>query len=116
MPALRRTVSLLVIATLPLRAVIAQQGFFVTAGRVLAGTPEESSWHLTLQRDVIGPVGVDGSVMVLPGGRPAEGELYGVGADLTLFSGAHGIPTIFVGTSAGLGFVSQERFWASGSF
>ncbi|MEO5800265.1 MAG: C40 family peptidase [Gemmatimonadales bacterium] len=92
-----------------------QQGFFVTAGRVTAGTPNESSWRLTLQRDLAGPLGLDLSLIELPGGRPREGELYGVGADVTLFSDARGLPTVFVGAAAGLGLGDQRRFWTSGS-
>lgn len=93
----------------------AQQGVFLTAGRVLAGEPDEASWRLTLQRDIVGPVGLDVALQMLPGSRPKEGELYGVGADLTLFSDARGLPTIFVGAATGLGFGDQKRIWTGGS-
>lgn len=93
----------------------AQQGFFVTGGRVTAGTPNESSWRFTVQRDLAGPLGLDLSFTELPGGRPREGELFGPGAELTLFSDARGLPTVFVGAAAGLGTRDQRRFWTSGS-
>jgi hypothetical protein len=99
-------------ATSPVRA---QQGVIFTAGRVLAGDPEEASWHITVQRDLIGPIGVDGSVMVLPGARPARGQLYGLGADLTLFAGSRGFPTVLIGAAFGAGFGQQKRLWGGGS-
>jgi len=102
--------SLIVVAPLP-----AQQGVFLTAGRVLAGARDESSYRLTMQRDLAGPLGLDLSAQMLPGARPDEGELYGVGADVTLFAGSRAIPTVFVGAAAGLGFVDQKRVWSSGS-
>jgi cell wall-associated NlpC family hydrolase len=93
----------------------AQQGFFVTAGRMTAGEPDEASWRVTMQRDLSGPLGLDLSFNVLPGSRPAEGELIGPGADLTLFSDARGLPTVFVGAAAGLGTGEQHGIWTSGS-
>ncbi|MES2123766.1 MAG: C40 family peptidase [Gemmatimonadota bacterium] len=93
----------------------AQQGAFLTAGRVTAGSPNEASWRFTVQRDLAGPLGVDVSITELPGGRPKEGELYGAGADLALFSESRSFPTVFVGASAGLGTRAQPRFWSSGS-
>lgn len=93
----------------------AQQGALITAGRVLAGSPAESSWHLTIERDLGGPLGFDGSLLVLPGSRPETGELYGVGGDLTLFSAAHGLPTVLLGGAAGIGIGQQKRLWASWS-
>jgi hypothetical protein len=99
-------------AALPLAA---QDGMFVTAGRVLAGTPTESSFGFTVQKDLVGPVGVDGTIMELPGARPASGNLYGAEADFTLFSGATGVPTVFVGISGGIGFGGQQRLWSGGS-
>ena len=86
---------LLLPVVLPLSALQAQDGAFFTAGRVLAGNPSESSWRVTVQKDITGPLGVDGSFLILPGARPATGNLYGLGADLTLFSGARGVPTDF---------------------
>lgn len=94
----------------------AQDGAFLTAGRVLGGTPPEASWHLTVQRDLVGPLGVDMSLLELPGNRPATGDLYGAGADLTLFSAAHNVPTIFVGVNGGIGVGGQEHLWAGTSF
>lgn len=93
----------------------AQQGVFVTAGRVLAGSPEESSWRATVERDLVGPIGVDASLIAFPGNRPALGRLYGVGVDLTLFSADRGVPTFFAGGSAGIGTGGQEKLWASTS-
>ncbi len=93
----------------------AQDGLFVTAGRVLAGSPTESSFGFTAERDLVGPLGVDGAVMELPGARPATGNLYGAEADFTLFSGATGVPTVFVGISGGIGFGGQQRLWSGGS-
>jgi cell wall-associated NlpC family hydrolase len=112
-----RFIAPLVLALLFARAgvVAAQQGFFVTAGRVLAGSPEESSFRATLERDVVGPVGIDASFITLPGGRPSPGRLYGMGADITLFSGNRGNPTLFAGGAAGIGTDGQEKLWASAS-
>lgn len=93
----------------------AQQGFFATVGRVTAGEPDETSYRFTMQRDLTGPLGIDFSFTVLPGSRPAEGELIGPGADLTLFSDARGLPTVFVGAAAGLGTKDQHGIWTSGS-
>ncbi|MEP6591068.1 MAG: C40 family peptidase [Gemmatimonadota bacterium] len=93
----------------------AQRGVFLTAGRVTGGNPNESSWRLTVQRDLAGPLGVDLSFTELPGSRPREGELYGPGAELTLFSDSRSFPTVFVGAAAGLGTRAQSRFWSSGS-
>ncbi len=110
-----------VLALLAVRvgSVAAQQGFFLTAGRVLAGTPEGSSWRATIQRDLVGPIGIDASLVGLPGGspggRPAPGRLYGVGAELALFSANGGVPTLFAGGSAGIGTGGQEKLWASAS-
>jgi cell wall-associated NlpC family hydrolase len=93
----------------------AQDGVFVTAGYLLAGQPDESTWRLTVQRELAGPLGVDASVQVLPGERPKEGELAGFGLDLTLFDGARRLPTIFVGGAAGLGLSDQDRLWYGSS-
>lgn len=113
---LSRTTAGLASALLILGAPLgAQQGYLLTAGRVTAGTPNESSWRVTVQRDLVGPLGLDLSFTELPGGRPREGELYGPGADLTLFSDARGLPTIFVGAAVGIGTRDQKRFWTSGS-
>lgn len=93
----------------------AQRGVFVTAGRVTAGDPNEASWRLTFQRDLVGPVGADLAFQVLPGARPDAGELYGVGGDVTLFADARRLPTVFVGAAAGIGVGDQERVWYGGS-
>lgn len=89
----------------------AQDGIFLTAGRVLAGTPDEGSWRLTAQKALVGPIGVDLSAQLLPGQRPGAGSLYGGGIDLTLFDGARRLPTIFVGGAVGVGLKDQDGFW-----
>lgn len=112
----RRLLGVAVVACALLgRRVEAQQGYLLTAGRVTAGTPNEASWRFTVQHDLVGPLGFDLSLNKLPGGRPRSGDLYGLGADLTLFSEARGLPTVFVGAAAGLGLSEQRRFWTSGS-
>jgi len=93
----------------------AQQGVFLSAGRVLAGDPHEASWRLTVQQDIAGPVGGDLSFLTLPGSRPGDGELYGVGADVTLFAGARRLPAAFVGVAAGVGTAEQKSLWYGGS-
>ena len=112
----------LALAAIPAAPLPAQQGVFISVGRVLAGTPVESSLHITVQHDIMGPLGVDASFVKLPGSResafgnpPPMGDLYGVGADLTLFSAARGIPTLFIGVSGGTGFVEPTRLWAGWS-
>jgi cell wall-associated NlpC family hydrolase len=109
---MRRALALLAISGSPLAA---QEGAFLTAGRVLAGTPDEASWRITVQRDLIGPLGLDVSALMLPGSRPSEGELYGVGGDVTIFAASRAVPTVFIGAAAGLGFNDQKRVWTSGS-
>ena len=94
----------------------AQDGVFITGGRVLAGSPTASSWYLTLERDIIGPLGADGSLLVLPGSPTADGRLLGAGADLTLFGASTGVPTLFVGVAGGIGTGGQSKLWASGAF
>jgi hypothetical protein len=96
--------------------VAAQNGVFITGGRVLPGTSTAPSWYLTLEKDISGPLGVDGSLLVLPGSPSANGNLYGAGADLTLFGASAGVPTLFVGVSGGIGAGGQSKLWASGSF
>ncbi|MEO5825280.1 MAG: C40 family peptidase [Gemmatimonadales bacterium] len=92
----------------------AQQGVFVTAGRVLPGQ-NEASWRITFQRNIAGPLGADIAFQNLPGSRPATGDLYGIGGDLTLFADARRIPTVFVGAAAGFGVQEQDRLWYAGS-
>lgn len=94
----------------------AQDGGFLYAGKVLAGNSTETSWRLTLQKDLTGPLGVDGSFLVLPGARPAEGGLYGFGGDFTLLAAARGVPTVFAGLAGGIGLGSQQRLWGGASF
>jgi hypothetical protein len=101
------------IAAVPLAA---QDGGFLYAGKVLAGKSTETSWRLTGQRDLIGIVGVDVSLLYLPGARPATGHLFGAGADFTIFAGETGIPTFFVGLAGGVGSGGQQRLWAAPSF
>lgn len=93
----------------------AQDGVFLTAGRVLAETPDEASWRLTLQRDLVGPIGLDVALQQLPGGRPEEGELYGFGVDFTLLEGSRRFPTFFIGASSGIGLGDQDRLWYGAS-
>lgn len=113
---LGRTLACAAVATISLTArAAAQQGFFVTGSRVTAGTLNEASWRITMQRDLGGPLGVDLSFTALPGSRPEEGELLGPGVDLTLFSAARGLPTVFVGAAAGVGTGDQHPIWTSES-
>lgn len=105
--------SLLATAATPL---IAQDGGFLYAGKVLAGHSTETSWRLTGQRDLVGILGVDASLLYLPGARPATGNLFGAGVDFTVLSGESGLPTIFVGLAGGIGTGGQDRLWAAPSF
>ncbi len=94
----------------------AQDGVFLTAGRIFAGAPDESSWRLTFQRDLVGPIGLDIALQELPGGRPDEGELYGFGVDFTLFDGsARRLPAVFLGAAGGIGLGEQDRLWYGAS-
>lgn len=95
--------------------VAAQDGIFLTAGRVFAGSPDESSWRLTYQRNLVGPIGLDVALQQLPGGRPDEGELYGFGVDFTLLEGSRRFPTLFIGAAGGVGLADQERLWYGAS-
>ncbi len=108
------------IAVLSAAAVVAplaaQDGGFLYVGKVLAGNSTETSWRIALQQDLTGPLGVDGSFLILPGARPAEGELYGFGGDFTLLSAARGVPTLFAGLAGGIGFGGQQRLWGAASF
>lgn len=107
---------LVILLALPLSALGAQGGGFLYAGQVLAGSPAEMSWRVTAQRDLVGPLGVDGSLMLLPGARPLDGSLYGAGIDFTLLSAETGVPTVFVGLAGGIGAGGQQRLWAAPSF
>lgn len=95
--------------------VAAQDGLFLTAGRVFAGSPDESSWRLTYQRDLVGPIGLDIALQQLPGGRPDEGELYGFGVDFTLLEGSRRFPALFIGAAGGVGLGDQDRLWYGAS-
>lgn len=111
-----RVMAALLASALAASRLPAQDGVFVTGARVLAGAPTATSWYLTLEKDIIGPLGVDGSLLVLPGSPQTDGHLYGAEADLTLFGAARGVPTLFVGVSGGIGGGEQAKLWASGSF
>lgn len=93
----------------------AQDGVFFSAGRVLAGEPDQASWRVTAQRNLSGPFGADLSAQVLPGARPGSGSLFGGGLDITLFDGARRFPTLFIGAAAGAGFQDQDRGWIGSS-
>lgn len=93
----------------------AQEGAFLTAGRSFAERPYEATWRLTVQRNLIGPLGLDISGLVLPGSRPGKGELYGVGVDVTMFAASGVVPAVFIGAATGLGVGDQKRIWTSGS-
>ncbi len=96
-------------------SLLAQDGYYLSAGRVLAGTPDESSWRLTVQRDLFHPVTSEFHVQVLPGARPASGQLVGVGGDIVLFPESLGFPAVVAGVTGGLGLGGQERLWAGTS-
>jgi hypothetical protein len=93
----------------------AQDGVFLTAGYLFAGQPDESTWRLTFQRQLAGAIGVDIAAQVLPGARPATGELVGFGLDLTLFDGGRRMPAVFMGGAAGVGLSDQDRLWYGSS-
>lgn len=94
----------------------AQDGGYLYAGKVLAGTSTETSWRGTLQRDLTPFVGVDVSILLLPGVRPETGNLFGFGGDFTLLAAERGVPTVFAGVAGGIGFGGQQRLWGSASF
>jgi hypothetical protein len=94
----------------------AQDGGFFYAGKVLAGSPTQTSWRITVQKDLVGPLGADGSFLILPGVGPGAGNLYGFGGDLTLLSAQRGVPTVFAGLAGGIGVGGTQRLWAAASF
>lgn len=100
---------------LPLARAAAQDGVMLSAGYLLAGEPDESTWRLTIQRALLGPIGVDLSGSVLPGSRPGAGDLFGVGLDFTLFDGGDRLPAVFIGGVAGIGFKDQDAVWYGSS-
>lgn len=93
----------------------AQDGVMLSAGYLLAGEPDEATWRVTVQRALLGPIGVDLSGSVLPGARPEAGGLFGVGLDFTLFDGGERLPAIFIGGAAGVGFKDQDAVWYGSS-
>lgn len=103
---------LMVVAVAPLSA---QRGMRLTAGYVVAGEPDQASWRLSAQRELIGPIGVDVGLQQLPGARPGQGNLFGGEFDFTLFEGAERLPAFFVGAAAGLGLKDQDRLFYGGS-
>lgn len=113
---MRRAVAWAVLLTaVPVTAAGAQDGVMLSAGYLLAGTPDESTFRLTVQRALLGPIGVDLSGNVLPG-EPGRGRLFGVGLDFTLFDGGDRYPALLVGAAAGVGFRDQDRVWYGSSF
>ena len=93
-----------------------QDGGYLYAGKVLAGDPVATTWRVTVQKDLTNYIGVDGSFLMLPGVRPAEGNLFGFGGDLTLLSAERNVPTVFAGLAGGIGLGGQQRLWGSASF
>jgi cell wall-associated NlpC family hydrolase len=104
-----RRLTLLLISAAPLATLAGQDGIMFTAGYVLAGEPDQSSWRLTMQRNLAGPIGLDIGAQVLPGSRPADGDLYGFEVDFTLLEGARRFPALFFGAAAGIGVQDQDR-------
>jgi cell wall-associated NlpC family hydrolase len=94
---------------------VAQEGVMFTAGYVVAGEPDQSSWRLTLQRNLAGPIGLDFGAQVLPGSRPGSGDLYGFEVDFTLFEGTRRLPAVFFGAAAGIGVQDQDRVFYGAS-
>jgi hypothetical protein len=99
----------------PLGTVAAQDGVMFTAGYVVAGEPDQSSWRLTMQRNLAGPIGLDIGAQVLPGSRPSSGDLYGFEVNFTLLEGARRFPALFFGAAAGIGVQDQDRVFYGAS-
>lgn len=93
----------------------AQDGVILSAGYQLAGTPDDNTWRLTVQRALLGPIGFDLSGNVLPGQGGQKGRVFGVGLDFTLFDGHDRLPAVLIGATAGLGFREQDRAWYGSS-
>lgn len=106
-------VAVLMMAAAPPLA--AQDGVMFSAGYLLAGSPDESTWRLTAQKALLGPIGLDFSGMILPGEGHVTGRLLGFGLDFTLFDGSDRFPAIVIGTAAGVGFRNQDRGWFGSS-
>jgi cell wall-associated NlpC family hydrolase len=100
---------------IPGAAVGAQDGVRFTAGYLVAGEPDQSTWRLTMQRNLAGPIGLDIGAQVLPGARPSRGELYGFEVDFTLFEGTARLPALFFGAAAGIGSQQQDRVFYGAS-
>lgn len=87
----------------------------VSAGYQLAGSPDDNTWRLAVQRALVGSIGVDLTGNLLPGTGGLKGRLFGVGLDFTLFDGGARGPAVIVGGMAGLGFRDQDRLWYGSS-
>lgn len=111
----RTVIRALILMSLALPRLQAQDGVMVSAGYQLAGEPDDNTWRLTVQRALLGPLGVDLSGNVLPGGGGMRGRLFGVGLDFTIFDGGDRMPALFIGGTAGVGFRQQDRVWYGSS-
>ncbi len=113
----RERVVRLIAALIPFAAAAlpAQGGVRVTAGYVMAGAPDEGSWRFSVQRALVGPIGIDVGVQQLPGRRPGSGSLYGGEFDFTLFEGGRGLPAFFGGVAAGFGTKDQDALFYGAS-
>jgi cell wall-associated NlpC family hydrolase len=105
---LRRTLALAVVPCLapPLAA---QHGVSFTAGYLVAGEPDQSTWRLTMHRALAGPIGLEFGAQVLPGSRPSSGDLYGFEVDFTLFDRSPRLPAVVIGAAGGVGSQQQDR-------
>ncbi len=112
---IRRRLALLVATVGPFAVASGQDGIRFTAGYVLAGRPDQSSWRLAFQRNLAGPIGLDIGAQVLPGARPTNGDLYGFEVDFTFFEGAARLPAVFFGAAAGIGVQQQDRVFYGAS-
>ena len=112
---MRSALLALVAASALVPPLAAQDGALLYAGKVLAGNSTETSWRVAVQKDLAGPLGIDGAFLILPGARPADGNLYGFGGDFTLLSAERGVPTVFAGLAGGIGLGGQQRLWGAGS-
>lgn len=110
-----RALSLAVLSSVAPVHLAAQHGASFTAGYVVAGEPDQSSWRLTLHRELAGPIGLEFGGQVLPGARPASGDLYGFQVDFSLFDRSTRLPTILIGAAAGVGSQQQDRVFYGAS-
>ncbi|MEO8479197.1 MAG: C40 family peptidase [Gemmatimonadota bacterium] len=111
----RTIVRAILVLSIALPRLHAQDGVILSAGYQLAGEPDDNTWRLTVQRALLGPIGVDLSGNVLPGEGGTSGRLFGVGLDFTLFDGGDRMPAVFIGGTAGVGFRDQDRVWYGSS-